>query len=410
MKNDLDTMMIQQGLAGILVLGNGFHNPPMVYLTGGGHFSAAILAKKAGAAPLMCVNPMEREEADKSGFEICTFNDFNYFGVLKELNGDQELAEAKMIQMTLEKAGILEGKVALMGIVELGGIWKVLHHLQVAMPKVELISTGDQSVLSKARIIKDAIEMERIIQMGKVTAKVVGRVAEFLQTRPVREETLFLDGKPLTVADVKSRINLWLAEEGAENPEDTIFSIGRDAGIGHSSGTPTDEITLGKTICFDIYPCEKGGGYFYDFTRTWCLGYAPEPAQTLYNQVKEVYDAVVKELKSGGSCIEYQKLTCDLFEKMGHPTIQSTPNTTDGYNHSLGHGLGLDVHEKPWFGALAGSDDVLGPGMVFTIEPGLYYPEKGMGVRIEDTYYVGMDGSIQKCVDFPMDLILPMKG
>jgi Xaa-Pro aminopeptidase len=119
---------------------------------------------------------------------------------------------------------------------------------------------------------------------------------------------------------------------------------------------------------------------------------------------------VVKELKSGGSCIEYQKLTCDMFEKMGHPTIQSTPNTTDGYNHSLGHGLGLDVHEKPWFGALAGSDDVLGPGMVFTIEPGLYYPEKGMGVRIEDTYYVGVDGSIQKCVDFPVDLILPMKG
>jgi Xaa-Pro aminopeptidase len=236
-----------------------------------------------------------------------------------------------------------------------------------------------------------------------------------------------LNGSPLVV---RSAVQLWQKSlvvdcfctggmateisfvriEGAENPEDTIFSIGRDAGIGHSSGTPTDEITLGKPICFDIYPCEKGGGYFYDFTRTWCLGYAPEDVQQLYNQVRLVYDTVVKALKPGGLCVEYQKMTCDMFEEMGHPTIQSNPNTEDGYNHSLGHGLGLNVHEKPWFGVLAGSDDVLEPGMVFTIEPGLYYPEKGMGVRIEDTFYVDEDGSIQICVKYPYDLVLPMKG
>ena len=84
------------------------------------------------------------------------------------------------------------------------------------------------------------------------------------------------NGDPLTIRDVKQRINLWLSERGAENPEDTIFAIGRDAGVPHSSGNPMTSLRLGQTIVFDIYPCEAGGGYFYDFTRTWCLGYAPD--------------------------------------------------------------------------------------------------------------------------------------
>ena len=87
------------------------------------------------------------------------------------------------------------------------------------------------------------------------------------------------DGEPVTIGQVKGLINLWLAERGAENPEGTIFAIGRDAAVPHSSGNPSDILRLGQTIVFDIYPCEAGGGYFYDFTRTWCLGYAPDDVQ-----------------------------------------------------------------------------------------------------------------------------------
>lgn len=410
MKNELDSLMKQAGLDGLLVLGAGMHNPPMVYLTGGGHFSDAILIKKMGEEPVLCVNPMEREEAAKSGFKIYTLSEFKYFDLVKQFKGDKDQAEAQLLKLFFEKTGLVRGKVALLGFIDSSFYWPVFQILQKLMPDIQLVGESENSVVSKARVTKDRSELERIIKMGEVTTKVVGRVADFLQTRPVKGEVLYLDGKPLTIADVKNRINLWLAEEGAENPEDTIFSIGRDAGIGHSCGNPTDVITLGKTIVFDIYPSEKGGGYFYDFTRTWCLGYAPEAAQTLYNQVREVYDTVVPVLKSGTLCIEYQKMTCDLFEKMGHPTVQTNPSTTDGYNHSLAHGLGLNVHEKPWFSTFADSSDVLTPGMVFTIEPGLYYPEKGMGVRIEDTYYVDSDGSIKRCVDYPFDFVLPMKG
>jgi Xaa-Pro aminopeptidase len=214
----------------------------------------------------------------------------------------------------------------------------------------------------------------------------------------------------LTIRDVKAKINLWLAEHGAENPEDTIFAIGHDAGVPHSSGNPTDVLRLGQTIVFDIFPNEAGGGYFYDFTRTWSLGYATDEALKLYEQVLSVYQTLVSEMEVGKHFPHYQKRTCELFEAMGHPTVMSQPETEVGYVHSLGHGVGLFIHELPSAGMLASPKDILIPGSVFTLEPGLYYPERGLGVRIEDTYTVTPEGKFTVLGPvFPYDLVLPMK-
>jgi len=84
-----------------------------------------------------------------------------------------------------------------------------------------------------------------------------------LTSRDVRNEVLLKeDGTPLTIGDVKEKINLWLAERRAVPTEGYIFSIGRDAGVPHSQGNPSDLLRLGQTIVFDIYPQEQGGGYF----------------------------------------------------------------------------------------------------------------------------------------------------
>jgi Xaa-Pro aminopeptidase len=265
-------------------------------------------------------------------------------------------------------------------------------------------------VLLAAMATKEEQEVERIRKMGQITVGVVGQVAEFLTSHRVRAEVLVKsDGSALTIADVKSRINLWLAEAGAENPEGTIFAIGRDAGVPHSSGNPADFLRLGQSIVFDIFPCEAGGGYFYDFTRTWSLGYATDELQALYEDVRSVYNRVMGELRYGAHCKDYQKLTCDLFEAQGHPTVQTNPQTQEGYVHSLGHGLGLHVHERPSFGANSPPDDVLAAGVVITVEPGLYYPERGMGVRLEDTVWVRPDGQFEILADYPLDLVLPVK-
>ncbi len=90
-----------------------------------------------------------------------------------------------------------------------------------------------------------------------------------------------------------------------------------------------------------------------------------------------------------------------------HP---QNPAAEEGYIHSVGHGLGLNVHEKPWLGRQPDPANVLRIGSVFTLEPGLYYPSKGYGIRIEDTWFVNEDGSFEKFVDYPMELVVPMRG
>jgi Xaa-Pro aminopeptidase len=72
--------------------------------------------------------------------------------------------------------------------------------------------------------------------------------------------------------------------------------------------------------------------------------------------------------------------------------------------------IGLDIHEKPFSGITSSKDDILKPGVVFTIEPGLYYPSKNVGVRIEDTVYLNTNGTFEILADYPYDLVLPMKN
>jgi Xaa-Pro aminopeptidase len=294
--------------------------------------------------------------------------------------------------------------------VEANQSFAILSNLQRLMPDLTIVGEFRDSVLLRAMATKDEAEVEHIRHMGEVTTAVVDLVADFLTSQHVRDGVLVKpDGQPLTIGEVKSRINLWLAERGAENPEGTIFAIGRDAGVPHSAGNLDDPLRQGQTIIFDIYPCEAGGGYFYDFTRTWCLGYATDEALALYEDVLAVYRQLMNELEVGSLCRDYQKRTCDLFEARGHPTIQSNPQTQEGYVHGLGHGVGLHIHEQPALGRYAAEKDRLSPGMVVTVEPGLYYPERGLGVRLEDTVYVRPDGRIEILAEYPLDLILAMK-
>jgi Xaa-Pro aminopeptidase len=409
MKSDIDALLQENQADALWVTGPAQHNPFMVYLTGGGHMTQADVFKAHGKAPVLCHAPMERDEAAKTGLLTLNYSKYPRKDRLEEAGGDRLVANALLYKYILEEIGLTSGKVFVYGRTDAGKTHSILSALQEMLPGLHFEGDINDAVLLQAMATKDEDEIERIREMGKITLTVVNRVANFLTTRSVTNDTLMkTDGTPLLIGDVKARINLWLAELGAENPEDTIFAIGRDAGVPHSSGTPTDQLKLGQTIVFDIFPCGKGGGYFFDFTRTWCLGFAPDSAETLYEQVKSVYHQVVSELKTGLNAAHYQDRTCELFEAQGHPTIRQDPATESGYVHSLGHGVGLNIHEKPWFSRKDDPTNSFTPGSVFTIEPGLYYPEDGLGVRLEDTYYVTHDGNFEKFVDYPQELVLPM--
>jgi Xaa-Pro aminopeptidase len=412
MKSDIDILMQTKELDAILVLGNAEHNPPMYYLTGGGHVSGATLIKKRGKEAVLFHQDMERGEAAKSGLKCISYSTYPYEDLLKQAKNDPALAAAIRYQHIFTDMGLKRGRVGLYGFGDVSSALAVIDHIRRLIPDLELVGEmRDDSVFMKAMETKDKVEVARIRKMGKVTTQVVGRVAEYLTGREVREDEVLLkeDGSPLTIADVKAKINLWLAELGAENPEGTIFAIGRDAGLPHSTGTPTDLLRLGQTIVFDIFPCEAGGGFFYDFTRTWCLGYAAPEAQKLYDEVKAVFDKVMENLDLNAPFKNLNRFVCEEFEGMGHKSPLNTPAPLDGYVHSLGHGLGLNVHERPWSGLTATDDNILKPGVVVTVEPGLYYPEKGMGVRIEDSVWVRLDGTMEILAEYPYDFVLKMK-
>lgn len=410
MKTDLDKLMFDNHLDAILITGPAQHNPAMVYMTGVGHVSYADLIKKRGEEPILFHNPMERDEAAKSGLKTKSLTDYNFSELLNQADGNYQLAIAKRYQLMLTELGIDSGTLALYGRSEVGTNYAIFSTLQREMPGLSLVGEVNNSVLMLARMTKDRAEVEHIRNMGQITTQVVSQVADYITSHVVRDGVMVKsNGEPLTVGDVKKRINLWLSERGAENPEDTIFAIGRDAGVPHSSGNPNDPLKLGQTIVFDIYPCEAGGGYFYDFTRTWCLGYAPDEVLSLYDTVLSAYNKITSQLVVGRPFNDYQNMVCDLFSAQGHPTIKEDPKTQQGYVHSLGHGIGLNVHERPWSGINSDEKDCLVPGVVFTLEPGLYYPDQAMGVRLENSLWVRPDGKMELLADYPLDLVLPVK-
>src|SRR5574341_348041 len=413
MKSDLDALMKDRNLDAILILGDAEHNPPMYYFVGGGHVSGAVLLKKSNDAPILFYYDMERDEAAKSGLKTRSFSEFGWEDLMKQANNDMLMASALRMQKILEEGGLTKGRIAVYGKVDFSSAFAVMMNLMKLLPEVEFIGeSGMDSVLLRAMETKDDLEVARIRQMGAVTTAVVRMVQDYLTSREVREDEVLLkeNGHPLTIGDIKNKISLWLAERGAVDIEGLIFAIGRYAGLPHSTGNPKDLITLGKTIVFDIFPAEKGGGYFYDFTRTWSLGYAGSEAQAYYDQVQEIYNQVVENLDLNASFKDYQRMTCEYFESKGHKSQLNTKNPLDGYVHSLGHGVGLNIHERPNSGLQASDDNLLKPGVIITIEPGLYYPDQGGGFRIEDSYWVRPDGKIELLAEYPYDFVLEMKN
>jgi Xaa-Pro aminopeptidase len=409
MKSDLDRLMLENKLDAILVTGPARHNPAMYYMTGGGHLTSGDLIKIRERAPVLYYNPMERDEAAATGLETKNLAEYGYQELLEKAEGDQIKALAMRYEKMLVEQGMTSGRMAIYGKVDAGSAYATFSALQKILPDLEIVGELRNSVLMQAMATKDETEIERIRKMGEITTGVVAQVADFLTSQKVKDGLLVKsDGRPLTIGEIKDLINLWLAERGAENPEGTIFAIGHDAGVPHSVGNAADYLRLGQTIIFDIFPCEAGGGYFYDFTRTWCLGYAPDEAQALYEDVYEVYQQVMGELEVNARFEKYQDRTCDLFEAQGHPTIKDDFKLQEGYVHSLGHGLGLHVHERPWSGRGSTDEDILAPGAVVTIEPGLYYPERGMGCRLEDTVWVRPDGNMEVLAEYPLDFVLPI--
>ncbi len=144
MKSDLDTLMQAHNLDAILVIGPGQHNPPMVYLTGGGHLTHADLVKKRGEPPVLFCASMEREEGARTGLTTRNIDDYRIEELLKQYNGDQVQALCARYQQMFADLGLASGRVAIYGNIDAGRAFGVLSALQRALPGIELVGeTGE---------------------------------------------------------------------------------------------------------------------------------------------------------------------------------------------------------------------------------------------------------------------------
>jgi Xaa-Pro aminopeptidase len=410
MKSDLDQLMDARGFDALVVMGPMPENPLLRYMANGARITDGTLIKRRGADPVLVCGSMEREEAAKSGLQVALYSDFYPQPDPKAPPAPPTNLFEKYTQMLkaiLEHAGADRGTISFYGRGDPGKSHLELTRLAELMPDVRITGEVETSLFDEACSTKDAAEIAAIKEVAVRTDRVVGLVIDFIKGHRVADEILIKeDGTPLTIGDVKRRMRVWLAEENLDGGGETIFAIGRDAGIPHSRGQDNDALRLGRTIIFDIFPREQGGGYYHDMTRTFCLGYAPPEVQAAYDQVQHIFHQVMEAVNVGTNYRDLQNLTCDFFEKLGHSTVRSNPRGQAGYVHGLGHGLGLEIHERPRM--YSDSIDVVKPGHVITIEPGLYYPEQGFGVRLEDTVYIDEQGEAHSLTPYPKDLIIPM--
>ncbi len=405
MKRDIDRLMEERELDAILVAGKVHGNPAMYYMTNGAGLMSGRVLQKRGEEPVLICSPIEREEAAASGLAIVNMSKYDFASILRE-EGDRLAAVVELYRRIFADLEV-KGRVGFYGLADQGRAWALLNALDAQLEGIEVYGDFDVTLLDAARATKDAGEAERVREMGRRTCDVIGQTVEFLKSHQVKDEALVqADGSPLTIGRVHERINHFIAEGRMEDPEGFIFSIGRDAGVPHNKGNSESVIELGKTIIFDIFPCEAGGGYFADVTRTFCLGYAPPEVEKAYQDVYECHATMMEAYKVGVEARHYQQMTCDFFESRGHPTIASDSKTESGYVHSLGHGLGLAVHEEPRFSDTPSNTDVLRPGHIFTCEPGLYYPDRGFGIRLEDDLWIDPDGAIHNLTNFPKELVV----
>ncbi len=405
MKSDLDQLMEKRDLDALVVSGPARDNPAMTYMTNGAHLTQGYVVKKRGEEPILLCSPMERDEATASGLTVVTLNNYDFTSILRD-KGDRLAATVELYRRIFADLAV-SGQVGFYGKADQGRAWLLLNTLNVQLDNVTVYGDFGTTPVDEARATKDGWEAERIQEMGRRTCTIVERTIDFLRSHRVGDDVLLqTDGTPLTIGRVHDEISRFIAEEHLEDPEGFIFSIGRDAGVPHSKGRAEDLLALGETIVFDIFPREAGGGYFFDMTRTFCLGYAPPNVKDAYQDVEACVEMLIEAYQIGEEARRYQQMTCEFFEERGHPTVASDSKTERGYVHSVGHGLGLAVHEEPRFSDNPTNTDVLQPGHAFTCEPGLYYPDLGFGMRIEDVIWIDDEGTVHNLTDFPKDLVI----
>lgn len=234
------------------------------------------------------------------------------------------------------------------------------------------------------RAIKTAREVKAIEQAIRATERAIREAWSVLQKSHIKKNRLLYRQRTLTSERLKQVINVSLMEQGYV-AKHTIVAGGRQAADPHCTGF--GPLRAHQAIVMDVFPRSEKTGYHADITRTVCRGRAPDRLHDMYRAVQTSQAAAIKKIRHNVDASTVHRAAAETFEKRGWKTERKN-GSLQGFIHSTGHGLGLDIHEYPRVSRLKNK---LVAGNVVTAEPGLYYPELG-GVRIEDDVLVTKTG------------------
>ena len=222
-----------------------------------------------------------------------------------------------------------------------------------------------EGIIEKQRMIKENYELENIKKACSITDNCFEYLKGFIKVGMSEKE-------------IAAEIENFFIRNGAEDLAfDTIVASGKNSSMPHA--VPTDKlIEPGDPITIDM-GC-KYNGYCSDMTRTIFAGFVPQYAKPVYDLVLKNQKQALESIKEGANIKTISKAVESDLKLNGFEML-----------HSIGHGVGLDIHEYPFFGNRV--DFYLKENMVVTDEPGVYIPNR-FGVRIEDTILVTKYGSV----------------
>jgi Xaa-Pro aminopeptidase len=258
----------------------------------------------------------------------------------------------------------------------------------------------DAEAVWARRRVKSAAELAGIRRAQRAAEAGLRAAADLLRASTIDGDRLVLDGRPLTAERVRSALRGACAANGAPAPPDVMVSSAWTE-FGHDPGSGPVPANLPVTI--DLWPCDEQSGCWADMTRTFVVGEVSAEVRELEALVRESLEAARAAARPGITGRELHGISCDVFEAAGHRTLRTGPgeNGNEGFQFSLGHGVGLAVHEEPGLGPTGHKPLVAGD--VIAVEPGLWFPHLGE-MRLEDLLLITEDGS-ETLTDYPYDLV-----
>jgi Xaa-Pro aminopeptidase len=231
--------------------------------------------------------------------------------------------------------------------------------------------TPHASYVKRRRMIKDEAELARIEEAAAATDAALAEVEPLL---------LATVDEPVSEADVRDELEYRMRRHGADDRSyATIVASGPQHAARPHHEVSRRTIVAGDTVVVDVGALVDG--YHSDMTRSWVIGPTSAQQSEVYALVADAQRAGLAAVRPGVTARSIDTACRDVFDAAGY---------LDWYLHGTGHGVGLDIHEPPFHSQVSG--DSISPGMVVTVEPGLYRDGFG-GIRIEDLVVVTETGN-----------------